>query len=286
MDIIAKIVANFNNREISIFFWFIVFLIWSLSQKSIRESMVNLIKSFVNILALYFLMLVYISIIIIIFYQFQIWDFSLLKDTIYWSLGVAFILLLNINDTSKDSGYFRKVFFNCFKVVILLEFLTNLYSFSLITELFSLPIILLFAMASAFGEIKEEHKSAKKVSDFLISIYGITVVVFSIYHAIIDFDKLTTTNNLRSILLSPTMTILYIPFVYFTALYMAYESFFKSKRHILADNNKLFRTIMWQVFKRCNFNLKKIQLVSRKIHIYRTEEKSAILKDLNIILGK
>lgn len=251
-----------------------------------REPVVNLIKSFTDrkILTIFILMLLYIAIIIGLFYQFKIWDFSLLKDTIYWTFGVAFILLFNINDTSSNTGYFRKAFLNCFKIVILLEFLTNLYSFNLIIELISLPIILFFAMASAFGEIKEEHKIAKKASDFLLSIYGITVIIFSIYHAIIDFDKLATINNLRTFFLSPILTTLYIPFIYFTALFMAYESFFKSRRYILADNNKLFRSITWQVLTRCNFSLKKIHLVSRKIHIYRTEEMAEILKDLNIIL--
>ena len=215
------------------------------------------------------------------FYHFKIWDFSLLKDTIYWTFGVAFILLFN---SKNDTGYFKKTFFDCFKIVILFEFLTNLYSFNLIIEIISIPIILFFSLASAMGEIKEEHRSAKKASDIILSIYGITVIIYSTYHAIIDFNKLDSIDNLRSILLSPILTILYIPYIYFTALYMVYESFFKSKRYILADNNKLFRTIMWQVLKRCNYRLKKIQLVSRKIHIYRTEEKSDILKDLNIIL--
>lgn len=253
-----------------------------------RKPVVNLIKSFTDkkILTIFILMLLYIAIIIGLFYQFEIWDFSLLKDTIYWTFGVAFILLFNINNTSSDTGYFRKAFLNCFKIVVLLEFLTNLYSFNLIIELIFLPIILFFAMASAFGEIKEEHKIVKKASDFLLSIYGITVIIFSIYHAIIDFDKLATINNLRTFLLSPILTILYIPYIYFTALFMAYESFFKSRGYILADNNKLFRSIKWQVLRRCNFSLKKIHLVSRKIHIYRTEEKSEILNDLNIILGQ
>jgi hypothetical protein len=251
-----------------------------------REPVVGLLKSFTDrkILAIFILMILYITIIIGLFYHFKIWDFSLLKDTIYWTFSVAFVLLFNINNASSDTGYFRKVFFNCFKIAILLEFLTNLYSFNLVIELLSLPVIIFFAMASAFGEIKEEHKMAKKVSDFLLSIYGIAVIIFSIYHAIIDFDKLATINNLRTFLLNPILTILYIPYIYFTALFMAYESFFVSRRYILADNNKLFKSIMWQVLRRCNLSLRKIHLVSRKIHIYSTEEKAEILKDLKIIL--
>lgn len=252
-----------------------------------RASIVDVIKSFMvlNILTMFMMMLFYISIVVGLFYFLNVWNLSLLKETIYWTFGVAFILLVNINDAAKDEKYFKKTILNSFKIIIILEFLTNLYAFNLIIELISLPIILLFTMVSAFSQNKEENKAAKNLSDSLIAIYGILVLIFSIYHVTKDFKNIATIPNLKSFFLSPVLTTLYVPFMYFTALYMTYESFFTHKKWILKENKKLFRSIKWQVLKKCNLSLTRIRRVSNKLHIYTTEEKSKILKDLNMILN-
>jgi len=251
-----------------------------------RESTAGLIKSFMvlSILMMVFSMLVYVSLIIFILKHFNIWDISLLKDTIFWTFGVAFIQLVNINDAEKEKDFFKKALLNSFKVIIILEFLTNLHTFSLIIELIALPIILMFVMASTYSEYKAENIAVKKLSDTLLAFYGIAVLVFSVYQAINDFDKLLTINNLKLLLIGPVMTVLYIPFMYFVALYMTYESFLKGRKWILNDNKELFSFLKWYVLKKCNLSLTKIHLGSRKVHIYRNEEKSKIIKDIDMIL--
>lgn len=285
---IQNITQTFNNREIAIFFWIILFFGWILSHKSMRKSTVGLIKSFMvfSILTTIFCMLVYISTIILFFNYLAIWDFSLLKDTIYWTFGFAFIQLVNINDSEKDEKFFKKTLLNSFKIIVIIEFLTNLYTFSLVVELIALPLILIFTMVSTYSENKEENRAVKKLSDTLLSLYGITVLSFSIYHAILDFSNLATINNLKSLLMGPVLTGLYIPYMYFVALFMTYESFLKSRKWILKDNKELFRFLRWYVLRKCNFSLAKIHLVSRKIHIYRNEEKSKIIEDINLILNE
>ncbi len=278
----------FNNREISTICWIIVFIILSLTQKTIRESMFGVIKAFTEykILIMIFIMLVYISICISIFYSINIWDFSLFKDTLLWTFGVAFVMLVNINEASEREDYFRKALFNSFKLIIVLEFLTNFYVFNLVFELISLPIILFLTIISVFAERKEENKKAKQLADSLIIVYGIIVLIFSIYQASKDLDNFTTLYNLKLILLSPILTTLFLPFIYITAVFMTYESFLIRVKWILKENRKLFKAIRLKVFLNCRFNLRKIHLVSKKLHIYTTEEESRILDDLNLILKK
>jgi len=259
-----------------------------LSQKAIRKPAFDLIRKFteIRILSLFLLMFVYIAFCIAILYYFKIWDFTFLKETIYWAFGVAFILLFNINDVIDNKDYFRKIFLDNLKLIIIIEFLTNLYVFKFYIEIITFPILVFLTLTSVFAERNEEDKTVKNLLDTLIAIYGLTVLVYSVIHISKDFDNFISINNLKSILLSPTLTTLYLPFIYFTALRMSYESFNVRIKYILKENKDLYRFTKWTMLKKCGLNLSKIRLVSKKIHIYSSEDKSSIVKDLNMILKK
>lgn len=233
-----------------------------------------------------FLMIIYVVIIVGALFYFNIWDKTLLKDTIYWTFGGAIILLVNVHKATGEDNHFKKITVDSFKLIIIIEFLSNFYVFNLVLELIFLPIILFFSIMSAFAERKDEHKPVKKLSDSLIALYGIVVSIFSAYHIIIDFNNIATVSNLKSFLLSPTLTILYLPFLYFMALFMAYESFFKSRKWILKENKKAFRYLKWKVFLKCNFSMSKIRKVTKKLHVYSSIEKAEIQNDLRLLFEK
>lgn len=210
----------------------------------------------------------------------------MLKETIYWTFGGAFVLLFNINKVSENESYLRQTFLNIFKLMIVIEFLVNLHPFKLIVELITLPVILFFTMISVFSENKEENRSVKRVADSLLAIYGILVLIFSIYYVSKDLNSFATLSNLESFLLGPILTVLFLPFIYITALVMTYESYFAGIKWILKENKETFKFTKWNVLKSCNFNLSKIQLVSKNLHIYTSVNKSEILNDLRKILKK
>lgn len=286
LNLLSEIQRIFNNRELSMIFWVIIFSVWFLMQKSVRQSTKGLIKSFFqkSILSIIFLMAVYVAIIVFTLFNLKIWDMFLLKDTIYWTLGVAFILLVNVHKATGEDKHFKKVIIGSFKLIIIIEFLSNLYVFNMILELLFLPIILFFSIMSALAESKNKYEPVKKLSDSLLAIYGIAVFIFSVYHITTNFNNIVTLNNLRTFLLSPILTILYLPFLYFMALFMAYESFLKSRRWILKENKEAFRYLKWEIIFRCNFSLRKIRKVSRKLHVYSSIGKTEIRNDLKILL--
>lgn len=231
-------------------------------------------------------MFAYVAIIVFALFYFNIWDKTLLKDTIYWAFGGAFILLVNVHKATGEDNHFKKIIIDSFKLIVVIQFLSNLYAFNLVVELIFLPIILFFSIMSAFAEKKDELKPVKKLSDSLIAIYGIAVLVYSVYHIITDFENIVTTDNLKSFLLSPTLTILYLPFLYSMALFMAYESFLKSTKWILKDNKKAFRYLKWKVFLKCNFSVKKIRMVNKKLHVYSSIDKAEIRNNLKLLFEK
>lgn len=288
METFNQITQIFNNRELSVFCWIIIFLIIALRQKTIRKPALVFIRKFTEfrILSIFLSMIVYIGFFITILYFLKIWDFSFLKDTIYWTFGIAFIILFNINDLIDNKGRFRKIFLSNLKLIVIIEFITNLYVFKFYIEMITFPILIFLTLTRAFVERKEEDRIVKNLLDTIIAIYGLSVIVFSIIHVAKDFENFASINNLKSILLSPTLTTIYLPYIYFAAVKMSYESFYASIKWILKENKKLYKFTRWITFRKCGLNLSKVRLVTKKIHIYSSEDKSSIVKDLNMILKK
>jgi len=278
-DSITKIL---NNREIALFFWAIIGICWVLSLKFTREPIFSLIKAFAarQILVIFNLMIIWVELIVILFIIINLWDLTLLKDTIFWTFGVAFILLMTINKPAKEENFIKGVLYNNLKLIIVLQFISNLYVFNLATELVTIPILIFVGILSAFSELKEEYKKAKKIFDTILIIYGIIVMVFSFYNVIVDFDNFLSGKNLKSFFLSSVFTILYLPFVYLISLYIQYESFFVRIKWNFKDKKSLSRHIRWKIFLSCGFNLNKIRLVSKELKVFFIQDKT----DFKVIL--
>lgn len=231
-------------------------------------------------------MLIYISGVVFLFHKLKLWDTSLLKNTVYWSFGGAFVLFFNINKALENDNHFLKVFKDCFKLVIVVEFLSNLYSFNLFIELVSIPFLVFTGAMLAFSENKSEHKSVLKIFNGILILYGLSVLIFSVIKISKSENSFFSVENLKSLLFGSIMTLSLIPFLYFMALYMAYEGFLKMKKFILKENKKLYRFLKWRIIKRCHLNLNRIRLVSKKLHIYTSIRKEQINDGLNLILSR
>ncbi len=173
---------------------------------------------------------------------------------------------------------------NNLKLVVILEFITNLYAFGFVTELILMPILVFTVGIGVYSESKEEYHQVTKIMNFILIVYGICVLAFSIYHVLIDFDKVVTIENLKKFLLAPVLTTTYLPFIYLIALYAAYESFYVRIKLDLKGNKDLVRFVKWRIFFICNLSLKRIKLVSEKLEIYYIKDKNDLKVKLNRII--
>lgn len=281
-----KINQIFNNRELAIFTLISIFLLLSLLKKTIRESIKKLLKAFFNfkIQATLFSMFLYTTFITVVLNYLNFWNYSMLKDTIYWAIGVGFISLVNIDKIKKSDNYLKSIILENFKVIILFEFLVNLYFFSYLTELIIIPIIALTYTMSVFTEEKEEYKTLRNLLNNLLTLYGLLLVCFSIYKLVESSNNIFSLENLKSIMFSPLYSVLYIPFIYTIALYNSYELLFLRLNWNLEGDNETIRWTKRKIYSLCKFNLTKVELISKKINVYKGEEKEEIINDLKQIL--
>jgi hypothetical protein len=274
-----------NNREKAVVIWLFIIFLGLLVNKDIRASMLQLPKVFLvkQIMVPFILILAYVAAEVICLHKIGFWNVSMLKDTVVWFLGTAFVLFININEPSKDGRYFKKVLLDNLKISVILEFLANAYTFSLWAELIILPIITFIAILSSVAGLKKETLQAKKIMDFLLAIAGFYLLSYVLYRVTTDLHGFATQENLRSFLLPPILTIAYLPAIYLLAVYSGYELLFVQINMSLRDDKKLANFAKRKVLRTCLGSLGKVTSISKGLtmKLRRTKDRADIT---NIIL--
>ncbi len=262
MNIWTDIQAVFNNREIALLFW-IALIVLALILSKLRKSLVPIFKILTGkmFLIIFSLIGAYLYGIILLLKNLEVWQISNLKDVLFWLFSVGLILVFKINE-AKSNAYFKGIFLSAIKWTILLEFIVNLYSFSLFTEIIILPVLVFLAMTQAFAEMDEKHKMVSKFLQNVIAIAGLSIFSYSLYKTIVNFDDVLTFQNLVSFLLPSTITVLFIPFVYFLALYSTYQSYFIHLDFMTVKNDKVKETKKL-ILRIANINLDKLLRIKK-----------------------
>jgi len=222
----------FNNREIAIAMWLALFFAWTFTKSEIRSSFRSLLNAFLKrqILIPLLAMFGYMALVIAGLKMLGFWDATAIKDTVLWVLLVATVLLFRVNKTQKENSFFRDAVFDNLKLIAVLEFVSNAYTFSLPLELIIVPVVTFLVMLKAVTEFKREteqqYEAADKLLTYLLTITGYILIGATVWKALRDIDGFATAQTLRDFLLPVVLSTLYLPFVYIWALFLVYENVF------------------------------------------------------------
>ena len=141
-----------SNRETALLIWFFVGLLIIAFYKSLRKPFGKVVVAFFKkrVLILFLLLFLYVFIIVYVLYILRYWDSSVLKDTLLWTFGLAIISLFRFNDMKYFSDL-KIMLRDAVRWTIVIEFIANFYTFSLIAELIVQPFILLMVLSQSFS---------------------------------------------------------------------------------------------------------------------------------------
>lgn len=224
-----SIVEQLSNRDLAVAFWLAVLAIWFLRDKQNRKSLSSVLKALLNttIIATLILLAAYITGIVLGLKSIGIWNSSdHLKDTVLWSITVAFVLIVNISNVQKDEQFFKNAIKDSIKLTIVLEFIVGFYPFSLPVEFVLVPILALLGGLLGIASTKQEYLPAKTILQWITAILGVFLLWHSAQKVILDLDTLLRVERLIELALLSVLTILFLPFVYLLALFIVYEQIF------------------------------------------------------------
>jgi hypothetical protein len=269
---------TFNNREIVLIIYLMIFIAWTLTKKKIRESILSLLKTLISkhILLSIIALILYVVIIAYVLQSLKLWDISMLKDTIYWTFGVGFILLMNSNKAIEEEHYFKKLLRDNFKLVLIIEFILGLYVFGLVTEFILMPFVIIFSLMLAYSETYKEYSQLKSFLQVVLGIVGVGYLIYSGYMIYRDINEFASFDTFKSFLFPILMIILFMPFAYFYALYVQYESLFIRLKFSLKDNKTLLRYAKRRILISVNFSLAKLKKIKPGFLFSQCKDKTDI----------
>lgn len=257
---------EFNNREIAIAIWISVLLLFVFFSHGFRKSVIGLLKIFFSVkFQVIFLSLCgYVVFCIWLLQKWHLWNFDLLKDAILWFWGVAFPLIFKI--TGKvNTSVFKTILKDTWKFTIVIEFMVNLYVLSLPAEIVLTFIMIVFSMMQAVTEREEKYAMLHGYILKALGFIGITIAVYSVGKTIVHYAAFFSWSNVQSLLMSPMLTLLYIPLLYILAVIFQYESLFVRIKVIFKSDAAFGRMLKRQIFFAAKLNLNKLSNIASKI---------------------
>ena len=218
----------FNSREIAIGIWLLVLLCYATLDSRVRTAFAGLWKAFCcrQILVSLGLTAGYIILTIIGLFQVGVWDLDQFKNTILWSLSVAIVSLFRISQMIEDDHYFRNALKDNFKLIAIFEFVVTFYTFPLLVELLLVPVVFILVLMQAFTEGKKEYSDLMRLLDYLLTVFGGSLVVYAGYMLVVDSGSFFQAKTLTDFGLPIALTLLFLPFLFVLALYVNYENAF------------------------------------------------------------
>ena len=209
-------------------------------------------------------MYAYIALVVLTLSWLEVWNASHIKDTVYWSVSVAIGSLFRISQKADDKRFIRNALVDNFKIIVILEFTVNVYTFSLPIEVFLVPIIVTISAVLAYAEYKKEHEPTAKFLGGLMIAFGIALVSFTIHMIAEDPSSFFHAGTLTGFALPIALSILLLPFIFVLVVYVRYEDAYVRIK-LMYDEPQFRRRIMRMAL--CRIHVRTALLTSWLRHI-------------------
>ena len=176
-----------------------------------------------------------------------LWNVNLIPETVVWFFGIAVIALLNIQQSSVDSDFFKKIIIKNINLIIVIGFLINIQTFPLYIELILLPLSTIFLLSKN-----------KKLVDCVTNIFGFLLIIYALYNAFANYQNFEILTQLHWFVLPVLLTVMYLPFLYVTSLFAYYQKIFMKVDKFIEKNKYLRFAIKRKILLFCNLNLWKV----------------------------
>lgn len=216
---------DINNRELATIIWFSIIFIFLMTKKEIRSFFPQFFQILMNkqVIVVFSASIIWTIISIVALREVGLWSSDNLKTTLVWVVTFAFSTLFDINKIETSDGYFKGQIKSALKITVILTFILELQSFSLIAELILIPIMFLMSAMIIVGEANEKAKNAINFLTYTLSFIVIIYFIHSLYISLESSSETFTKKNLTELLTPIILSLTYLPFIYLLYIYQRYE---------------------------------------------------------------
>lgn len=282
---IQNLISIFGTRELAYLSWLAIIICLIISSPKLRKSAWNVLRALFNLKfnIIYLLTLGHFYGLVYVLSIFGFWDKSLLKDTIYWVLLSASMLMYRIATNKAPLNFLKNAIKDNVKLSVFLSFIMTLATFNFWIEFIAIPILVLLVGMHTVAQYKKEHAPVRKILDILGQIASVLLLIYLVYFAIGHYSEHLNIQTLKEFTLPIILTILFIPFLAVLNLYVQYEDIAtllkRKSKNKLQYYQWLFSALIF-----FNFNIKGV-IRWRNNFVYLNHEES-LWSSMRKILAK
>lgn len=282
MDIKDFIISFFTTREWASITLFTLFLLYSARAKSVRKSMIRVLKAFLHwkILLPIICAQIYLSVFAYVLYKNELWNTAILRETIFFLLYTSISLIFKYNSNSQRIASVKGIVEDTIKATLIVEFYLNIHTFSYWIELIiQFLLAFLFLLGAVNKRDTQELEKTYGCTQTLFYCLSISLLVYSIYLSSEQWRENFSSQNIISLLFPIIATLAYWPFLYILSVIKVYEEWFVILRFRSSKEDYTYRRN--SIFRKCGLNLSLINFVSRDFHVYIPQTKKQFAEDLH-----
>jgi hypothetical protein len=227
-----------NNRELATLFWLGVAASRLLVRH--REATVStcrdIARAFRPVAAYLALYAIWISAVTYVGARVGVWDATLLKDTVLWTVLSGLGLLAGTTDALQRDDWFRRTMIASVGATAVLEFVANAKSFPLLVEVLLQPVLFFATVLPAVAR-DPEHRPIRSLAGWVLGLTGFVALGWTVLAAIDQWAAIDHRQLLREAVLPVWLTVGVVVFLYPFTVYMSYEQLLKRMRLRAGDRS-------------------------------------------------
>lgn len=218
--------GTINNREIAIGTWIALVFVFLAIHPKTNSALNELLPAIFNrkILSLFASLAVYTFCMIMILKSIGLWKTDQIVASIVWYFVSGLALLSGVFGIKENDRYFRKLFWECFSLIGVVEFITVAYSFNIIIEFILVPVYVFLAYLLVIAQRDEKNAKIKSLIEWLLALFVVYLFIKSISQIQSNPVGFFTTSTGRSFIMPALLTIFAMPFLYALYCYSSFEN--------------------------------------------------------------
>ncbi|QGQ97919.1 hypothetical protein EHS13_25035 [Paenibacillus psychroresistens] len=267
-----------NPREQALVIWLIIFIIFALSIKGVRESIPSIIKSLLGLLIhpIFIITNSYIILVFFTMYLFKILEVQVIKDYILWIFMALYPLISRVSSRYIEENI-NKLIVESFKLSIIPLFIINEYTLSIWAELVIIPILVLIGGLIAAADRDERYLQVKKLLNYMLMIIGFIFIFVAFKGFSSSLQDATKIDFYEKMFIDIIGILLHAPLLFLLQYMCLYEHIIV-RTNINKRSKKILAIVI--IFLECRFNKKILQSNLKNYKLRNVET----MKDLKIIL--
>ena len=233
-----------DNRELASLILLGSALAGGAAHPRVRVSMAAVLRSFLSLMIVVPLTMMfgYVAAEVWAGWQVGLWNTSLFKATVIWTLIPGAALFFSLDQARKDRDFFWRTAKGTLGAAVLLEFYLNVLVFGLVWELVLQLMLALLAMLAIVAGTREDHQAVKKLIDRVLALIGVGVLALTTTSLWRARHELQASQLLLEFALPIWLTIGFLPFVYLLGVFAGYDEIFRRINHATSDRAGQWRS--------------------------------------------